>query len=137
ERFADTVVRWIAAPSVRNEIDTTAWVASCVTDSVVAKRFSSQMIAVSYSSPKRDGFGSMATAIPETLNRETAKLNELSKEADWFVVMADDPVTRDARISFSLVLSVGAALGAFFGFWTVLGLWYFRGEAVPVKPTRI
>ncbi|MEI6650878.1 MAG: hypothetical protein WCL23_05630, partial [Candidatus Moraniibacteriota bacterium] len=33
ERFADTVVRWIAAPSVRKEIATSAGVASGVTDS--------------------------------------------------------------------------------------------------------
>lgn len=129
ERFADTVVRWLSAPSVRTDIRDLAEVSTGVTDSISAKRLSSQMIAVTYVSGVRNGFGGMSKAVPEALNREAGKLNERSKDADWFAVVADDPVVRDARIPFRFLLLLGTALGAFFGFWVVLVDWYFRGNA--------
>ncbi|NTW13597.1 MAG: hypothetical protein HGA31_01010 [Candidatus Moranbacteria bacterium] len=128
ERFADTVVRWLAAPSVRSDIRSTAVVSQSVADSIVAKRLSSQMIAVTYFSRDRAGFGDMARAVPDMLNAETAKLNALSNDTDWFVVMSDAPVLRDARISAKIMIPFGAALGMFFGFWAVLLVWYFQGK---------
>ncbi len=127
ERFADTVVRWLAAPSIRTDVMKVSGVSAAVTDSISAKRLSSQMIAVTYVSGVRNGFGDMSKAVPEVLNREAGKLNERSKDADWFSVVADDPVVRDARIPLRFLLLLGVALGAFFGFWIVLIDWYFRG----------
>jgi hypothetical protein len=128
ERFADTVVRWLAAPSVRMDVQEQAAVSKTVTDSISAKRLSSQMIAVTYVSGSRNGFGEMSTVVPEVLNREAGKLNELSKDTNWFAVVADEPVAHDARISFRFLLLLGALLGVFFGFWVVLVDWYFRGN---------
>ncbi|HWQ60529.1 MAG TPA: hypothetical protein VN420_05305 [Candidatus Fimivivens sp.] len=127
ERFADTVVRWLETPSLRQEIRSVADVSPDVTDSIKASRLSSQMISVSYVSNSEHGAGDMATAIPDVLNRETMKLNELAKDPDWFVVLADEPTMRDARFPAWILLSIGAALGFFAAFWTVLIDWYFRG----------
>ena len=127
ERFADTVVRWLATPSVRSDVQETAGVSADVPGSIDAKRLSSQMIAVTYVSPSVDGFGTMESAIPDVLNREIVRLNALSKDPDWYVVMADVPVVRDARVPATLLLPLGIALGAFFGFFSVLLAWYFRG----------
>lgn len=129
ERFADTVVRWLAAPSVRSDIRSSAGVSASVVDSIVAKRLSSQMIAVTYSSQDRIGFGEMSRAVSGTLNAETAKLNALSKDTDWFVVLSDEPVVSDARIPARIMIPSGAALGAFFGFWIVLLVWYFQEKS--------
>jgi len=128
ERFADTVTRWLAAPSILEDIRTVSGVSADVAGSISAKRLSSQMIDVTYVSRTRDGFGGMARAIPEVLNGETEKLNALSKSPDWFTVMADDPVVRDARLPVRLLFPLGIALWVFFGFWVVLIHWYLRGE---------
>ncbi|MEI7750395.1 MAG: hypothetical protein WCJ25_05365 [Candidatus Moraniibacteriota bacterium] len=130
ERFADTVVRWLATPSVRSDIRDAASVSADVTGSIDAKRLSSQMIAVTYVSRSTDGFGDMAHAVPDVLNRETAKLNALSKDPDWFVVLADAPQVRDARLSALFLLPFGIALGAFCAFFGVLIAWYFRGSNI-------
>lgn len=128
ERFADTVVRWLGAPSVRSEIREAAGVSVSVTDSLEAKRLSSQMIAVTYRARERDGFGSMSTAVPDVLNRETRRLNEQPDAEDWFAVLADAPVVRDARLPARLLLPLGIGLGLFFGFFATLLVWYFRGD---------
>ncbi len=127
ERFADTVVRWLAAPSIQDDIRTASGVSSDVAGSITAKRLSSQMIDVTYISRTKDGFGGMSHAVPEILNKETEKLNILAKSPDWFVVMADDPAVRDARLPMRIVLPLGVALGAFLGFWAVLSYWYLGG----------
>jgi len=127
ERFADTVVRWLATPSIRSDIRDASSVSADVAGSIDAKRFSSQMIAVTYVSRSESGFGDMAHAVPDILNRETMRLNALSKDPDWFVILADAPQVRDARVSARLLLPLGIALGAFFGFFGALTAWYFRG----------
>lgn len=137
ERFADTVVRWLSAPSVRTDIRESARVPGPVTDSISAKRLSSQMIAVTYVSGTRNGFGDMAKAVPEVLNRESAKLNERSRDDDWFTVVADEPVMRDAKMPLRFLLVLGAALGAFFGFWVVLLDWYFRSVPASEAGERV
>ncbi|NTW75486.1 MAG: hypothetical protein HGB34_01145 [Candidatus Moranbacteria bacterium] len=139
ERFADTVVRWLSAPSVRSDIRESSGVAARISDTIDAKRLSSQMIDVTYESSTYGGFGTMAVAIPEALNREAEKLNTLSKDVDWFTVMADEPVVRDARLTLGFLLALGTAIGMFLGFWVVLADWYFRGtveERIPQKPHR-
>lgn len=129
ERFADTVVRWLGAPSVRSAIRESADVPSAVTGSIEAKRLSSQMIAVTYRSGSRDAFGSMATAIPEVLNREARRLNEGPDAEDWFEVIGDAPIVLDARMPAKLLLPIGIGLGLFFGCFATLFTWYFRGDA--------
>lgn len=129
ERFADTVVRWLATPSLREDIRSEARVSSEVADSIGATRLSSQMISVTYVSRSKDGFGDMAAAIPDILNRETGKLDMLSNDPDWFVVMADAPSVRDARLPARLLLPLGVAIGLFAAFWSVLIDWYFRGPS--------
>ncbi len=137
ERFADTVVRWLDAPSVRSDISESSGATGRVSDTIVAKRLSSQMIDVTYESSTREGFGDMAVAVPTVLNREAEKLNALSKDVDWFTVMADEPVARDARLTLGFLLVLGAACGVFLGFWTVLADWYFRGTAEERMPETI
>ena len=127
ERFADTVVRWLATPSLQTDIGSVAAVSPDIPESIVAKRLSSQMIAVTYVSHSMDGFGDMSNAIPAVLNQEAAKLNALSKDPDWFVIMADAPVASDARLRIGLLLPLGIGLGLCFGFFGVLIAWYVQG----------
>lgn len=127
ERFADTVVRWLEEPSVREEIASRSETSADVVGTISAKRLSSQIISVRYRARSVDGFGGMAHAVLETLNGESARLNELSRDADWFTLVADKPVVRDVRFPLATTLSVGFVGGIFVAFWTVLSVWYFRG----------
>ena len=125
ERFADTVVRWAEEPSVREAIRERAGAGDGVVDSLSAKRLSSQVVHVRYSARDSSDFGRMAEAVPATFNESSARINELSRNPDWFMLVADRPVMRDARLSFGFLLGLGTMLGAFAGFWTVLAAWYF------------
>lgn len=126
ERFADTVVRWLGAPRMRADIAAKAGGVAPFSNFSV-KRLSSQMIEVSYLSGTSVHFKEYATALTDRVNAETAKLNEAARDADWFTVIADEPVIADAKWSF-LPLAIGSlALGIFVGFWTVLVRRYWKG----------
>lgn len=126
ERFADTVVRWIAAPDIRKDIDSEAGVKDGVIRNLEGKRLSSQMIAVTYEARSGEVFGRYAKAIVTVINRESAALNEEAEAPDWFIVIAGDPAVGDARIGF-VPLSLGSLFaGLFFAFWSVLVRRYWR-----------
>lgn len=127
ERFADTVVRWISAPSVRAEMRSLGAPASVV-DSLSAKRLSSQMIDVQYLTSNSKGFEHSEEAIVSALNAETRKLNTEAKDPSWFVIVADDAVVSDARIPFGIAFGGGVASGLFLAFWTVIIRRYFSDK---------
>lgn len=124
ERFADTVVRWMAAPSVRAEMISLGTPESVVA-TLSAKRLSSQMIDVRYSAPSMKGFGDARGAIVSVLNQETEKLNAEAKDPNWFTVVSGNPVVSDARVPLRIAFGGAAAAGLFFAFWTVLLVRYF------------
>lgn len=126
ERFADTVVRWIAAPDIRGDIDDEAGVKAGVIRNLEAKRLSSQMIAVTYEARSGEAFGRYAKAVATVVNRESASLNEQAKASDWFIVAAGDPAVGDARIGFAPLALGGLFAGLFLAFWTVLVRRYWR-----------
>jgi uncharacterized protein involved in exopolysaccharide biosynthesis len=132
ERFADTVVRWLQSPRVVEDIyaeakiDTDTIGLRGLRSAFSGKRFSSQMIEVAYGSRNERQATELSRAITTVLSRYTESLNKENSELGWFAVIGSDPVIRDGRMSLPIALSVGAALGVFFGFWGVLLRHYFR-----------
>lgn len=126
ERFADTVVRWIAAPAVKRHIDAEAGVAGSVIRDLEAVRLSSQMIEVTYTASSPASFGKYAAAIALVINRESASLNESAKAQDWFMVVSGDPAIGDARIGFWRMAAGSLFSGVFLAFWTVLARRYWK-----------
>jgi hypothetical protein len=124
ERFADTVVRWVAAPSVRAKMRSLG-ASERVIGTLSAKRLSSQMIDVRYSASSPKGFGDAKGAIVAALNDETEKLNADAKDPNWFTIVADEPVVSDARVPLRIAFGGGIASGLFFAFWSVLAARYF------------
>ncbi len=127
ERFADTVVRWIGEPSVREMIRKQAGAEDEAVDTLSAKRLSSQVIHVDYRAKRPSGFGRMAEVVPAVLNESSERIDAASEHPDWFTLVADEPVVRDARLSLGFLLGFGAVVGLFAGFWAVLAAWYFAG----------
>lgn len=130
ERFADTVVRWLASPRVVEDIyreahlDPTLLGLKDLSGVFTAGRLSSQMITVQYGSENQKMLGQLSTALVTVLNRYTETLNTEVKDKNWFVIIGSDPVIRDGRVPLRVALAVGLALGIFVSFWTVLGRHY-------------
>ncbi len=132
ERFADTVVRWLAAPRVVEDIYNGAHLRAedlSVRDlkhAFSAGRLSSQMIEVSYAGPNEKVLSDVSASMMTVLNHYTESLNKENREKNWFVIIGNDPVVRDGRIGITLTLLVGLAVGLFIGFWGVLLRHYFQ-----------
>lgn len=126
ERFADTVVRWIAAPALKEAIDAEAGVQGGVIRDLKAARLSSQMIEVTYEASSPQAFGKYAVAIATVINRESAELNEQAKAADWFIVAASDPAIGSTKLGFASMTAGGLFTGVFLAFWIVLVRRYWK-----------
>lgn len=131
ERFADTVVRWLASPRVVEDIYNTAGIdvkalsTRTLSSTFGAKRLSSQMIEVTYNHPNEKVLQKISEATITELNAYAESLNKESKEKNWFIVIGSDPVIRDARVPFPLSVALGLALGVFLGFWVAVIKHYF------------
>ena len=91
-----------------------------------AGRLSSQVIAVKYGGENREKMKELSVAAVTVLNRYTGALNIEGRDKSWFVVIGNDPVIRNGRVSLSLALLIGSALGMFIGFWAVLFRHYLK-----------
>lgn len=129
ERFADTVVRWLGAPRIVNDIVDqsvqTKTQSSVFSKSVLAERLSSQMIRVTYKASDEAEAYALAQSIVTRLNEETNLLNKDQQEKTWFVIVGEQPVVTDGRISLISVLFLALVLGLFIGFWVVLVRHYY------------
>lgn len=134
ERFADTVVRWLGAPRVVEDIysavsiDTQNISARDLKGTFVAKRLSSQVVEVIYTDASGQVLKKISDAAVTTLNRYTESLNQENKETNWFIVIGSDPVIRDARVPLPLSVAVGLIFGVFVGFWAVLIRYFFSQQ---------
>ncbi len=135
ERFADTVVRWLSSPRIVEDIY--AWITSDSQDAerlrmgderfraFKAERLSSQMIQVTYKATGTTEARAIARSLIKRVNEETDTLNKDQQEVSWFVVVGDEPVAIDGKISLAVTVAIALALGIFLGFWTVLVRHYF------------
>lgn len=134
ERFADTVVRWLASPRMATDIyenvqvDTNSLSSRALAHSFAAERLSSQMIQVTYTATDEQMAKRLSQSIMNNLNRESMDLNKGQRDRSWFLIVGDDPVVRDGRLSMGLVAIVSLVLGMFIGFWMVLLRHYFEGN---------
>jgi len=118
ERFADTVVRWMALPAITKSIYSEAGVSE--NEKFKAKRLSSQLIEITYFTSDVKTAQELSKAIIKTLNRETKKLNEFQKNENWFRILESEPAIKDNRIDLWKSSLAGILIGFFLGFWAVL-----------------
>ncbi|MFZ2299745.1 MAG: hypothetical protein WAW00_01250 [Candidatus Moraniibacteriota bacterium] len=134
ERFADTIVRWLTAPRVVEDIYANAGLDAKdlgtrdLKNLFDAKRLSSQVVEVTYADADTKTLGKISGAAAAVLNRYAESLNRENGDKSWFVVIGGDPVIRDARIPLPLAIQIGLALGLFVGFWTVLLRHYLQSS---------
>ncbi len=126
ERFADTVVRWLGDPRIISDIYSSAKVSMHPSESLGAKRLSSQMISVTFASPTVEYAKKTASSIVDILNKQTEELNKQQKQSTWFYILGSEPVITVAGWPWPKVLVASLLVGAFLAFWTVLLRHYFE-----------
>lgn len=134
ERFADTVVRWIGSPRVTEDVlreasvETESFQMKDLTGFFTVGRLSSQVIRVEYTRGDSESTDKIAGALVKTLNRYADELNRDAKDPSWFTIIGNDPVVRDARVSFEKVLAMSVAVGVFFGLFLSLFSHYWEKQ---------
>ncbi len=132
ERFADTVVRWLSAPRIAEDIlrqsgiETESLGTKELSRVFRAGRLSSQVIRVEYSGRDSDTLEKYAISMLSVLNASTEDLNQQAKDPSWFHIEGSAPVIRSAKIQAKTVFFLSLAIGVFFGFWIALFAHFFE-----------
>ena len=123
ERFADTLVRWLANPRIVSDILGSAgttpemYSEESLSNTFQAKRLSSQVVEVRYSASTRDAITRYSDAIVTTTQKYTESLN--GTQVNWFRVSGSDPIIRDGRVPAFPFLALALAVSLFIAFWAV------------------
>ena len=132
ERFADTVVRWIGSPRGTEDVLHEAGIGAeslrtkDLTGFFTVGRLSSQVIRVEYTRGDSESPEKIAGALVKTLNRYADELNRDARDPSWFMIIGNDPVIRDARVSLEKVLAMSVAVGIFLGLFFSLFSHYWE-----------
>lgn len=126
EKFADTVVRWLASPKVAEKILNDSGVATSglshwtLVRMFKAERFSSQVVSLSYSAKTQATAQNLAGSVLKIINQEAEELNKIQKEESWFTVISDEPIIRENKWPWEVVILLSFLVGMLAGLWTVL-----------------
>jgi len=121
ERFADTVVRWTQSAHVVKDVFGDMGATSFMSrNKFNAKRLSSQVVDVTFITSTKKEAEYIAKKLVTALNQESEKLNVEQKQDNWFIILGSEPVIEDNKTSFLFLLSLGAFVGFFVAFWTVM-----------------
>jgi uncharacterized protein involved in exopolysaccharide biosynthesis len=121
ERFADTVVRWTQSAHIVKSVFGNMKNSSLVNKNKFnAKRLSSQVVDVTFSTVTEKQAKSIAKKLITALNQESQKLNIQQNQKNWFVILGSEPVITDNKTSFMFLMSLGVFVGFFIAFWTVM-----------------
>lgn len=112
ERFSDTVVRWIASPSIINEIKNKSEIDEI--PKIKARRLSSQMIEIIFEVKDVEQAKKISSAITSVLNQQSKKLNEKQNSKSWFLIISNPVEVLDGKIKFGIIFFASLMLGLFF-----------------------
>ncbi len=126
ERFGDTVVRWLSAPRLKEDI--CQQVGKGCSHNIKARRLSSQYIEVVYKTKQKEAGYKEAQAIVKVLQEETKRLNKDQKNEDWFTLVANQPLVERGNWKWSKVILLNFLIGLLVGFWSVLIKYYWQKE---------
>ncbi len=121
ERFADTVVQWIMSPSLQTRVFADG-------TTLRARRLSSQVVEVIYRTRTTEDATAVAQRVTMLVNAEAQKLNEQQSAPNWFMVVADAPVTVPGAYRAGMIFGASLFSGIFIGFWAVLLQRYFTSD---------
>lgn len=130
EKFTQTIGQWLVSPSItdtiltQSNVPTQSLSADDLSEEFSVSQRSPQVINVQYNSLSPEVATAKAIAVTQTLNQLTDQLNSTVKSESWFIIQADNPLTRKVTINLPLLVSssliVGfclAVLGTLFRFY--------------------
>lgn len=132
ERFADTLVRWLANPRIVSDILASAgssaemYSEKALSHQFQAKRLSSQVVEVRFTGKTREAVQRYSEALITVTQKYTESLN--ASQTNWFRIVGSEPVIRDARISALPFLAISFCVAVFLSFWAVLFKYYLAPE---------
>jgi hypothetical protein len=134
ERMADTLARYLESEIGRRDTArrvplTGVRETEFIESRISALRLSSITVQVSYAAMTPTEAERIAGAFYQAGERYVASLNEQAGNRNWFTLVASEPYAKDGRFTLPVALGVALVLGAIAAFWTVLGLWYWKGNA--------
>lgn len=125
EKFCETIVEWLKNPRVVADIfkeagiDTEKLNLKKLSASVKAQKRSSQIVAINFGASDEKTAKKIANAIIKIISKKTEVLNANQKENTWFQIFSDEPVIKENKINWMIILA-GFLAGIFLAFWTVL-----------------
>lgn len=133
EQMANTVARYLETEIGRRDTARRALLSSVretefIERKVTALVLASNLVQVTYRAKTPTEAERIAGALSEAGERYIAGLNEQAGDRNWFTLVATEALLRDGRFTLPIALGIGGAAGLGVAFWTVLGLWYWRGQ---------
>jgi capsular polysaccharide biosynthesis protein len=126
DKFAETVVSWLASPGVSQDIFAKAGISADqktmrdLSKSFQAEKLSSNLVSVKYDAETSDEAAKIAPAVGSILTDKTKSLNSAAKDPDWFQIDASNLIvlknTQDLRLNLGIAAIVGLFLGALLAF---------------------
>ena len=126
DKFAETVVEWLASPGVSQDIFAKAGINADqktmrdLSKSFQAEKLSSNLVSVKYSTETNDEAARIAPAVESILADRTKSLNSAAKDPDWFQIDLSNLIvlknTQDLRLNFGIAALAGLFLGTLLAF---------------------
>lgn len=130
DKFAETVVEWLKAPGVANDIFAKAGINSDqktmrqLSKSFRAEKLSSNLVGVQYSTEVSDEAGKIAPAISSIISEKTKSLNAGARDPNWFQVDTSNLIVLKNTQDLRLNLGIAALAGLFLGTLLAFGKYY-------------
>lgn len=126
DKFAETVVEWLKAPGVAQDIFAKAGVNSDqktirqLAKSFRAEKLSSGLIGVSFSTQTEDEAKKTAAAVSSVISEKTENLNKEARDPNWFKVNLSNPAIlknmQDLRLNLGVATLAGIIIGSLLAF---------------------
>jgi len=126
DKFADTVVKWLASPRVVTNIyanakfDTKSLSLAKLSKSISAQKQSPQIISINFSSPSQKSAQRISEGLVKVISQNTQDLNKYQKETNWFKIISEKPVIIKHTFNYKIIFLVAFLAGIFLGFWAAL-----------------
>lgn len=125
EKFCETIVEWLKSPQIvediynEAQIDTSKYTLKQLAGVIKAEKRSSQIVGINFSAPDKKVSKKIADAVGKIISQNTEILNINQKESTWFQILTGDPVIKQNKINYSIVLAT-FLMGIFLAFWVVM-----------------
>jgi len=132
EKFADTIVEWLKDPGTVERIYKNSGISldsfslKKLTKLLKPEKRSSELVLVYFSSPNKNFSKNISDSVKKEISKNINDLNFAQKDANWFDIVAQDPVIIKHSVDFRLIVAGLLFLGIFLAFWVVLLMHYFR-----------